>query len=399
VVLITSLLLLAVGLYYEQGLLERSLLDTRAADSAYQYSQLERDLLMAALECEGGGVSQTRLVSLRHRSRLIIDSANFHWLSADSQQTLWRLAETLEGGDPAAWSCELFTGWAEMVHPIVIEAADLSNASRARLLVQMRELRRDMAMGFLVVVLLAGFVSLLAWRESRRQHERIASLESEGAFRERLIGMVAHELRTPVAIISGFAELLDCQGKSRDQIERIKRMALRLDQTLTSFLDLHRLQSGQPLAMKPREIDFAGLLREALEAVRIQYPQVDFRVEMDGGPVLVRGDEARLFSALQNLLSNAAKYGPAGEPVVVRLSREGGRVRVEVEDGGPPLSEEEVRAIFEPWSRLPRHRGLEGYGLGLPVVRESVRQHGGDLGWEPRGRRQVFWLELPLVGD
>ncbi len=393
--LIASLLALGMVLFYGQEMLEHAVIDARAADSAYRYSQLERDLLMAALECQNHSLGEVRQTSIRHRSQLAVTSENFHWLSPESQRTLRRLQKNLIHNDPAGWPCELFSGWAELVHPVVIEATDRSNAVRGRLLAQIRSLRQDTALGFLVVVLLTTALLISARRTSRRQRQRIASLESEGAFRERLVGMVAHELRTPIATISGFAELLDCNGKNREHILRIKRTAQRLSQTLTNFLDLHRLQSGQPLVIKTERLDLKSLLEEALESARAQYPQTTFESTTTDDPVWVDGDETRLLSAFQNLLSNAAKYGPQGEPVMVRLSCSGNTVRLEVADGGLPLSPQEAKAVFEPWVRLPRHQRLEGYGLGLPVVREVVRQHGGEIGWEARGHGQAFWLEIP----
>jgi len=393
--LIASLLILGLVLFNEQKLLERAVIDAHAADSAYQYSQLERDLLKAALECQNHSLGEVRLTSVRHRSELAVASENFRWLSTESQHTLQSLRQSLAQSDPADWPCELFSGWAELVHPVVIEATDRSNATRGRLLVQIRSLRRDTVAGFLVVILLAMALIISAWRTSRRQRRRIANLESEGAFRERLLSMVAHELRTPIATISGFAELLECEGKNREHIMRIKRTAQRLSQTLTNFLDLHRLQSGQPLTMASKRLNLNSLLQEALESARAQYPQTAFKLEVPGAPVWVRGDETRLLSAIQNLLSNAAKYGPDGEPVLVRLSCSGDVARIEVEDAGPALSPEEAEAVFEPWTRLVRHQRLEGYGLGLPVVREVVRRHGGEIGWRSKNTGQAFWLELP----
>ena len=393
--LVVSLLILGAALFCEQGLLEKAIFDVRNANSAYQYSQLERDLLVAALDCRNGSLSNVRLATLRHRGELAVGSENFHWLSPDSQQTLRKLQASLQQSDLANWSCDLFSGWAAIVHPVVIEAMDVSNATRARLLVKMRGLRRDTVLGLLVVILLTLIVLISTWRASRQQRERIASLESEKAFRERLVSTVAHELRTPVATISGFAELLDCNGKNREHISRIKRMAQRLNQTLGSFLDLHRLQSDRPLVVAKDRLDLKALLEEALETARAQYPQTSFQVTAPSKPAWVLGDEARLLSAIQNLLSNAAKYGPQGKPVKVRLACRSGRARIEVEDAGPPLTPEEAESVFEPWARLARHQQLEGYGLGLPVVREAVRRHQGEIGWEAVADGQVFWLEIP----
>jgi len=392
--LIAALLVLAAGLFYEQAVLEKAVAKAHSADSAYGYSQLERDLLKAALECRSGGVSRERLVSLRHRAELATKTDIFEWLTPENQGTLRRLQRALAGGTNG-WPCELYAGWADQVHPVVIEATDISNETRGELMAAIRRLRRDTLAGFVVVILLTAASLLAAQRHSSRQRQRIASLESEKAFRNRLLGVVAHELRTPIATISGFAELLDCNGDPCGHVARIKRVARRLSRSLNTFLDLHSLQSGRPLEIAPRPLDLRKLVAEAVDMAQAQYPHVNFESAIPAKEVLVHADEDRLLAAVLNLLGNAAKYGPADEPVRLRLLCEEGRARIEVEDGGPALSPEEVEAVFEPWQRLARHRGLEGYGLGLPVVREVARQHGGELGWQERGSGQIFWIEIP----
>jgi len=395
--LITALLLLASVLFYEQVQLERAIGDARAANSAYQYSQLERDLLKAALECREGGLSSLREMNLINRAETAIESYNFPFLSPESAQTLRELVERLRTEPATSWSCDRLESWADRVHPVVIEATAISNRLRSDLLVQLRTYRKDTIVGFLLVLLFALAYLFQQWREGQAQRERIASLESEGAFKTRLIGMVAHELRTPIATILGFSELLTRpEGRHEQHLARIQGAARRLSQTLATFLDLHRLESGQALELKKTPVQLDALAREALEMVRPQYPDHPFRVELPEEPVWVEGDEARLFSTLLNLLTNAAKYGPEGGEVRLSLRPEGGRVRVEVYDAGPPLGSEEAEAIFRPWVRLARHHGREGYGLGLSVAREVIAAHGGEIGWEARPPGQVFWFELPL---
>ena len=394
--LIAALLVLAAGLFYEQAMLEKAITRAHYANSAYGYSQIERDLLKAALECQAGGVSRERLVSLRHRVELGPEADSFKWLSLESQSTLWRLLQALSKG-VEDWPCELYVGWADQVHPVVIEATDLSNETRGELMAAIRRLRHDTLAGFVVVILLTIASLLAAHKHSRRQRQRIANLESEKAFRNRLLGVVAHELRTPIATISGFAELLDCDSDQSGHLARIKRVAQRLSRSLNTFLDLHQLQSGRPLEIAPQPLDLRHLVTEAVDMTQAQYPHVRFEAVIPPQEVPVLADEDRLLAAVLNLLGNAAKYGPVDEVVRVRLLCEGLRARIEVEDGGPALSPEEVEAVFEPWQRLARHRGLEGYGLGLPVVREVARQHGGEFGWRARGSGQAFWIEIPCA--
>ena len=393
--LVVALLLLAALLFYEQARLESAVRDARAANSAYQYSQLERDLLKAALLCTRGALDPVRAANLEQRARLATQSYSFPLLDQENRSSLTQLLDRLEREPATGWSCERLEAWANRVHPVVIEATEVSSRVRSDLLVQLRVYRRDTFLGFLLVLLFAFAYLYGQAQRALAQHRRIADLESEGAFKTRILGTVAHELRTPIATIVGFSELLRRpHADTRDHLMRIENAARRLEQTLATFLDLYRLESGKALELKRKPLRLDDLAREAVEMLEVQHPD-RFELEVEGGPVWVKGDEGRLFSTLLNLLSNAAKYGPEDVPVRLRLACSGRVARVEVYDGGPALTDQEARSVFRPWIRLPRHRGREGQGLGLTVAREVVRQHGGRMGWEPRPPGQVFWFELP----
>lgn len=386
--------MLAALLFYEQARLESAIRDSRAANSAYQYSQLERDLLKAALVCERGGIGPVRSNNLKQRAQLAVSSYSYPLLREESQSTLKDLERALATEPASRWPCEQLEAWADRVHPVVIDATEVSNVVRSNLLVQLRGYRRDTLIGFVVVLFFALAYLYFQARQVLGQRRRIADLESEGAFKTRLLGMVAHELRTPIATIVGFSELLDRPADDpRPYLRRIQNAARRLGQTLATFLDLYRIESGQQLELERRPLRLRALVEEAAEMLQVQFPD-RFRIEPSEEDVVVLGDEGRLFSALLNLLSNAAKYGPEDEPVQVRLACKDGVARVEVYDGGPPLTPEEAEAVFQPWTRLARHRGREGHGLGLSVTREVLAQHGGRIGWEVRPPGQVFWFEL-----
>ena len=395
--MIVSLLLLAALLFYEQSRLESAITNARAANSAYQYSQLERDLLKAALICRRDGLPAVREANLERRTRLAIESYSFPLLAEESRRTLELLRDRLDREPARAWPCERLEAWADQVHPVVIEATEVSNTVRSNLLVQLRAYRRDTLLGFaLVIVFALAYLYFQALRVLG-QRRRIADLESEGAFKTRLLGMVAHELRTPIATIVGFSELLEAAGTAREPyLTRIRSAARRLGQTLATFLDLYRLESGHGLELERRPVALRPLLEEVAQLLELQYPD-RIRIEDGGDDVRVDGDEGRLFSTALNLLSNAAKYSQEEAPVRVRIACRGGRARVEVHDGGPPLRPEEAEAVFQPWTRLKRHRSHEGYGLGLAVAREVIAQHGGRIGWEARPPGQVFWFELPCL--
>ncbi len=396
--LIASLLLFADLLFYEQWRLQKAISDAHAANSAYQYSQLERDLLKAALECQRGALGKERLISIRRRSKLACESDDFVWLDRDSQRVLRDLASSVAGGSLRAWDCGRYLAWADKIHPVVVEAADNSNRTRGKLVWMLRNFQRDTSLSFALVLIIMLIFVWSQWRASRRQKTRIADLESEGEFKSRLLGMVAHELRTPVATIMGFSELLsDDAARRQEYAGRIRRAARRLNQTLTSFLDMHQMQQGRTPKLQKEELRLDELVTEAIEMAEGRYPRVPFSLQT-AEDVRVEADETKIFSVVLNLLSNAAKYGPEGSEVNVRVRCQEGWAVAEVQDAGRPLNPEEVRAVFEPWARLRRHRSLEGYGLGLAVVREIVRQHGGELGWRVEDGGQVFWFRLPCAG-
>jgi len=394
-----ALLLLAGQLFYEQALLETTIANVRAANSAYQYSQLERDLLKAALLCQRGEFTPVREANLEQRARLASESYSFPLLEKRHRRILSLLMQQLEQSPPRTWPCKSLEGWADRVHPVVIAATRVSSTVRSNLLVQLREYRRNILLGFALVMIFAFAYLYYQTREVLGQRRRIADLESEGDFKTRLLGMIAHELRTPVATIVGFSELLSGPAANRESyLARIRSAARRLGETLATYLDLYRLESGKPLELSRRPVLLRPLIEEAVAMLQVQYPN-RIQIETGGEDVHVEGDEGRLFSTILNLLSNAAKYGPADAPVLVRLSCRDGIARLEVEDGGPPLSAAEAEAVFRPWARLTRHRHHEGYGLGLAVAREVISQLGGSIGWEARPPGQVFWFELPCLQD
>ncbi len=195
---------------------------------------------------------------------------------------------------------------------------------------------------------------------------------------ERLVAEAAHELRTPLqlmrtAIDLGLrrerppAELLQALREIHYEVDRLARLATRL-------LDLATASRG---AWDRTPGDLAQVARESAEAIRAAAELRGVIVEVDAPePVPALFDANGLRQAIDNLLANALKFGPEGGTVKVEVRRAGGNARVLVQDDGPGIPEDERARVFEPFERGTT-RAPSSVGLGLAIVREVARGHGG----------------------
>ncbi|MGN6577945.1 MAG: sensor histidine kinase [Nocardioides sp.] len=216
-----------------------------------------------------------------------------------------------------------------------------------------------------------------------------ARTESEHRMR-RFLADASHELRTPLTSIRGFAELYR-QGAARDPAEldrlmrRIEDEASRMGDLVEDLLLLARLDQRRPL--RQDLVDVVVLAADAVHDARAAAPDHVVRLSVETAPgdgdagILVRGDEARLRQVLMNLVSNAVRHTPPGTHVEVRAGAAGGNAVLEVADDGPGLP------------------AGEGSGLGLTIVEELVRAHGGRLEVETApGAGATFRVVVPQAG-
>ncbi|HEX6217508.1 MAG TPA: HAMP domain-containing sensor histidine kinase [Vicinamibacterales bacterium] len=255
---------------------------------------------------------------------------------------------------------------------------------------------RNLAIGIGVLVLLALSVGLL-----------VASMHSmQRAAREQLelVARMSHELRTPLATITCAGENLadDVVGtpaEARHYGELIKTEGRRLTKTIGDILLCCRLQARPDSVLNRKPTDIADVIASAIEESRAAAPagqRIDSIIEP--GLPIVLADRDALKMALKNLVLNAVKYGHGG-PVRV-LASGGADVAIAVEDEGPGIPEEEQHRIFEPFyrGRLARTHEIEGSGIGLNIVKQVVRSHGGRVkvgNGERKGAR--FVLQLPAM--
>ena len=223
--------------------------------------------------------------------------------------------------------------------------------------------------------------------------------------RSRFVANVSHELRTPLAQISMFGETL-MLGRARSEEERhhfaaiIHREARRLTRLVESVLRFSHHEAGGS-ALRLEERDLRAELEEAVDDFGPLAAAAESRLELDAEPGLVAtADPGALRQIVLNLLENATKYGPRGQTILVQALAKGGEALIAVEDQGPGIPRADRQRVLEPFTRLERaeHPKVAGTGIGLAVVKELVRAHGGRL-WieEASGRGARVCFTLPLV--
>ncbi len=241
--------------------------------------------------------------------------------------------------------------------------------------------------------------------------EDVTELRRLQQIRAEFIDNLSHELRTPLTTISLLAETLSRDAETagdaiptrmRERIGKVEEETGHLVQMVTELLDLSRIESGPPLAMRD-VIDVGRLAASSAERLRLFAERQGVRLVVDIGDDLppVRADEERLGQVFVNLLHNAVKFSPDGGNVTVRVRpRDFGReASVAVEDHGVGIPRAAQRRVFERFYKVDRARVRGGgTGLGLSIARHIVEGHGGRIELiSDEGRGSTFTVVLPAA--
>ena len=215
---------------------------------------------------------------------------------------------------------------------------------------------------------------------SRTFNHMADTLELEDQLRRVLVADVAHELRTPLAILQATTEAM-ADGITEPTAATLASLhdeTLRLGRIVE---DLEVLASAEAagLALELKPVDLALVAGEAAEALRPQFEGAGLSLTRDLRPVVVRGDKNRLHQVVTNLLTNAIKFTPAGGSVSVSVSSHDRVARIVVEDSGRGIPQEDLGHVFDRFWRGPGVRHTTGSGVGLAVVQELVHAHDGHV--------------------
>ena len=217
------------------------------------------------------------------------------------------------------------------------------------------------------------------------------------------IGMVSHELKTPLTSLTAIIQLLQAKiGNGEDAnitvpLKNANKQVKKMATMINGFLNISRLESGKMLIVKD---DFLlnDLLREAVDETQMISADYDFRFN-DTQPVSVFADKDKIGSVILNLLSNAVKYSPKSTTIDVDCKVVNGKVRVSVKDEGIGIKSTDVKKLFDRYYRVETDdtRHIAGFGIGLYLSAEIIRQHQGDIWAESEpGKGSTFYFELPL---
>jgi signal transduction histidine kinase len=248
-------------------------------------------------------------------------------------------------------------------------------------------------------------------RLTRQEHEVVSRLQEADRLKADLIAAVSHELRSPLTTIVGVFGILRVRRDRLSQAERDELVLMGIDQSerlhrmIEQLLTAARFEQPEGVASlgaSRTELDATDLIRQAGAEARARHADRRIAIETDGAlPVRVARDA--VVQVLGNLLDNACKYSPDGEPVRLSGNREGAEAVLVVEDAGPGIPEAERQRIFDRFTQLERHsqRRAGGVGLGLYIARQLARSQDGDLlVVEPPGGHGVrFELHLPLLPE
>ena len=241
-------------------------------------------------------------------------------------------------------------------------------------------------------------------------HQDVSALKEAEYLKDEFIGVAAHELRNPLAVLKGFAAMLVYQtarGKGaqlapwqREALEEIDVATSRLDKLTEDLLDVTRLQAGR-LVLSCAPTDLVALTRHVMAQRQMTTRHHAFSLDTEHPSLVVEVDRERIEQVLTNLLSNAIKYSPQGGPIelTIREEAEPHTALVSMRDRGIGIPIGQQAHIFGRFVRAENARAsdITGTGLGLFLSRELVERHGGRLWFESiEGAGSTFFMTLPL---
>lgn len=239
------------------------------------------------------------------------------------------------------------------------------------------------------------------------EREARAEAETANRLKDEFLATLSHELRNPLNVVIGYAEILQRSSETGDQkfvlqaAETIHRNALAQSRLVSDLLDLSRLQMGK-LSLNRQPVSFSTIISDAIDTVRAEAKAKDIALdaEIDSEILVVDGDPIRLAQIAWNLLNNAVKFTPADGHIKITLSRAGDQASLIITDTGQGIAPEFLPHVFEIFRQADgsSSRRHEGMGIGLALVKQLTELHGGAVRAESAGPGSgaTFVVSIPL---
>ncbi|HTK22469.1 MAG TPA: PAS domain S-box protein [Mucilaginibacter sp.] len=218
------------------------------------------------------------------------------------------------------------------------------------------------------------------------------------------IGMVSHELKTPLTSLTAIIQLLDIKLKGNPDpfvagaAANANKQAKRMTSMINGFLNLSRLESGKLHIIKEK-FDIEDLIQEVIEETELIVASHSIHFTPNQ-PVIVNADRDKIGSVISNLLSNAVKYSPKGKDIEVQCAIAGKNVQVSVKDEGMGIKEQDRGKLFERYYRVQSNhtQHISGFGIGLYLCSEIIQRHEGEIWAESQsGVGSTFYFAIPRV--
>jgi two-component system sensor histidine kinase KdpD len=408
--LLTFFIMLAVGLIAGQltaGLRFQARVASHREQRAGSLYEIARDLSGATQIDQVVKISSESIERTFHASAvLLLPEAKSRLLSApvgdgtsltiDIGIAQW----AFDKGQPAGFGTDTLPG-SEILYLPLRAPSDargvLAIKARNRRLLRIPEQRQ----------LLDTFAALIGIALERVHYVVIAQsavvhMESE-RLRNSLLAALSHDLRTPLTVLIGLADVLAMSSprlspEQRETAKSIQEEARRMSALVTNLLDMARIESGQ-VNLRLEWQPFEEVVGAALNATQQMLKHHDVIVEIPQRPPLVRFDSVLIERVLVNLLENASKYTPAGTSIWLSATTAQNNLRVSIADNGPGLPVGGEEAVFQKFTRGEKESSTPGVGLGLAICRAIIDAHHGKISASNRpGGGAVFTFTLPL-GD
>jgi len=232
----------------------------------------------------------------------------------------------------------------------------------------------------------------------------IQLLKNEEQRKNDFIGMVSHELKTPLTSLSAYLQLLQRKTKSDVDIfsarafEQSRKQVSHMTTMINGFLDISRLESGK-IHIERTTFNLKQLLQDIEIEHQLLYSD-HCLVFKAGGDIFINADRNKIAQVINNLVSNAAKYSPVGSEIEISFAQHQERARVKVRDQGIGIRQEELHRLFERFYRVENHGTVSGFGIGLYLSAEIIDRHAGKIWAESEiGKGSVFLFEVPIARE
>ncbi len=241
---------------------------------------------------------------------------------------------------------------------------------------------------------------------NRELQKKNSELTKINELKNHLLGMAAHDLRTPLGAVRNLSEFVLDEARDNLNSEHIQFLEIIHSSSnfmlslLNELLDISRIEAGK-LDLDFQPTDIISLIQSSVDINKVlaERKNIQILLENPGSMPLVELDPMKIEQVMQNLLSNAVKFSSEGTVIRVSVSLDADHVRVAVADQGPGIPEEEIQKLFQPFSKISVQApgGEKSTGLGLAIVKKIVQGHKGNIWVESTvNRGSTFFFTLPV---